>query len=232
MERIDKIVSNQIGYSRKEVKELIRQKRIKVNNKVISNSNEKIDETVDLIFIDNEQIKIKKYLYIILNKPKGYISASQDDNMPTVIDLIPKRYQHRNLFPAGRLDKDTTGMMIITDDGKFAHEILSPKKHVEKKYFVQIDKEITLEMIQEFQKGIILKEGICKPAKVEKITDNTGIVTITEGKYHQIKRMFAHYQAEVLNLKRLSMGNLFLPQDLKEGECRELTIEELQKIKE
>ena len=232
MERIDKIISNQLGISRKAVKELIHQKRITLNNDIITKSDYKINPETDKIYLDNQEIIIKKYIYLILNKPAGYISATEDRTMKTVLDLVPQEYLHRNLFPAGRLDKDTTGLMIITDDGIFAHEILSPKKHVKKTYRVKIDIPITTEMIEGFKKGVKLNDGECKQANLEIIENNTAIVTLTEGKYHQIKRMFGCCKAKVVELERLSMGNLKLPSNLKQGECRELTKEELIQIKD
>ena len=164
MERIDKIISSQTKYSRKEIKELIHKKRIVVNEKIITNSDFKIDIESDKIFIDGKKIIIKKNIYLILNKPKGYISATEDKNMKTVLDLVPKEYAHRNLFPAGRLDKDTTGLIIITDDGEFVHNILSPKKHVTKIYNVTIDISVTYEMIEGFKEGVMLNDDMCKSA--------------------------------------------------------------------
>ena len=139
MERIDKIIATQTNYSRKEVKKLVLQKRVMVNGEIISKSDIKVDENNDKIEIDGNKINVKKYIYLILNKPKGYISATEDPKMPTILDLVPEQYLHRNLFPAGRLDKDTTGLMLITDDGEFAHNILAPKKHIKKVYKVEID---------------------------------------------------------------------------------------------
>ena len=232
MERIDKIIATQTKYSRKEVKELIKQKRIIVNNEIITKSDIKINNEKDKIIIDGEELIIKKYVYLILNKPKGYISATEDKTMKTVLDLIEEEYTHRNLFPAGRLDKDTTGLMIITDDGDFAHNILSPKKHITKAYNVTIDIEVTEEMVKGFKEGIKLNDGECKPSTLKITGPNTGIVILTEGRYHQIKRMFGCFGAKVTELQRIAMGNLELPNDLKLGESRELTIEELNKIQE
>lgn len=232
MERIDKIIVSQTKYSRKEVKELVRQKRVTVNGETISKSDVKVDSKLDKIKIDGNEISIKKYVYLILNKPKGYISATEDKTMQTVLELVPKEYQHRNLFPAGRLDKDTTGLMIITDDGEFAHNILSPKKHVKKLYDVTIDIEITEEMAEGFKNGVVLNDGECKSALLEITGHNTGLVTLIEGRYHQIKRMFGYYGAKVIELKRIGMGNLMLPKGLEMGQCRELTEGELEKIKE
>ena len=167
----------------------------------------------------------------MLNKPKGYISATEDRSMQTVLDLVPKQYLHRNLFPAGRLDRDTTGLMLITDDGEFAHNILSPKKHVKKIYNVTIDLPVNQEMVNGFKRGVILNDGECKTANLEITGTNTAVVTLTEGRYHQIKRMFGCYGAKVVELQRIGMGNFKLPNDLKIGECREITENELKKIK-
>lgn len=227
MERIDKIISSQGKYSRSEVKKLISKKRIKVNGILASRPEEKFDVYSSEIYVNDELISFKKNLYLILNKPKGYVSATEDRNDKTVIELVPENLKRNGLFPAGRLDKDTTGMMIITDDGEFAHNILAPRKHIKKTYRVVIDKEIDENMIKQFKKGIVLNDHVCCSAEFEVINQNTALVTITEGKYHQIKRMFGNFGAKVLELHRISMGKLNLPQDLKVGECRELTEEEL-----
>ncbi len=232
MERLDKVISNQTNYSRKDIKNLIKNKRIKINNEIIYKSDIKINKDKDIITIDNKILDIKKNIYLILNKPACYISATEDKSNKTVLDLISPNYLYKNLFPVGRLDKDTTGLLILTDDGNFTHNILSPKKHIKKTYKVVIDIEITDEMITEFKKGVILNDGICKSSILEKIDKNTGIVTLTEGRYHQIKRMFGCFKAKVLELERIGMGNYKLPQNLKQGEYRELTKEELDKIKE
>ena len=232
MERIDKVVSIQLGYSRKDVKELIRNKRVIVNEKIVSKSDMKIDTNSDEIFVDNIKIEIKKNVYLMLNKPKGYISATEDRTMKTVLDLVPEEYLHRNLFPAGRLDRDTTGLMIITDDGDFAHNILSPKKHVKKIYNVTIDIPVNEAMVEGFKNGVVLNDGQCKSALLEITGIYTATVILTEGRYHQIKRMFGCYGAKVLELQRIGMGKFLLPADLKCGECREFTCEELKKIQE
>ena len=232
MERLDKIVSNQTGYSRKEVKELVRNKRIMVNDVVVSKSDIKVDPINDLISLDGENINVKSKVYLMLNKPKGYVSATEDKELPTVLELVPIEYSHRDLFPAGRLDRDTTGLMLITDDGEFAHNILSPKKHVKKTYNVTIDIPMTEEMVSGFKEGVNLIDGECKSAGLEITGQYTGVVTLVEGRYHQIKRMFGCFGAKVVELERIGMGNFFLPSDLELGECREFTEEELQKIKE
>ena len=227
MDRLDKVISEQTEYSRKDIKKLVSSKRIKVNNEIILKSDMKVDILKDEIKIDDKTINYQKNVYLILNKPMGYISATEDKSQKTVLDLIDKKYMHREMFPAGRLDKDTTGMMIITDDGVFAHNILSPKKHIKKIYEVTIDIPVTEEMKKGFIKGIDLNDGKCKSANLEIIGEYEARVTLVEGRYHQIKRMFGCFGAKVVKLHRICMGCFYLPKDLKEGESRELTDEEL-----
>lgn len=227
MERLDKVISNQTNYTRSEVKKLIKAKKIKVNDIIINKPEIKIDIQKDKINIENKIITIKKNIYIVLNKPKGYISATEDRKMPTVLDIVSKDYSNRSLFPVGRLDKETTGLMILTDDGEFAHKIVSPKNHAEKIYIATIDIPITEEMIKGFESGVKLIDTECKKSKLEKIGVNIAKVTLTEGKYHQIKRMFGCYKAKVIELQRIQIGNFKLPDDLKLGEYRELTENEL-----
>ena len=227
MERIDKIISAQTEYSRKDVKKLVFQKRVKLNGELVFKSDIKIDENKDVISIDGNDITVQKNIYLILNKPEGYISATEDRTQKTVLDLIDEKYSHRELFPAGRLDKDTTGMMIITDDGVFAHNILAPKKHISKTYEVEIDIPVTKEMVKGFEDGIELNDGVCKKAKLEIMGEYSAVVVLTEGRYHQIKRMFGCFGAKVVKLHRTAMGELKLPKDLKQGESRELLKEEL-----
>ena len=232
MERLDKIIGAQTEYSRKDIKKLVMQKRVSVNGNIVIKPDIKIDKEKDKVFIDGKEIQNVENIYLILNKPMGYISATEDKKMPTVLDLIDSKYTYRELFPAGRLDKDTTGLMIITDDGKFAHNNLSPKKHIKKTYEVTIDITVSEEMVKGFKEGILLNDGVCKSANIEITGEYTAIVTLTEGRYHQIKRMFGCFGAKVLKLHRISMGNLMLPKDLKEGESRELTKEEFRQITE
>ena len=228
MERIDKIIGSQTEYSRKDIKKLILCKRVKLNGELVLKSDIKIDPDKDIIELDGKKLNITSNVYLILNKPAGYISATEDRSQKTVLDLIDTKYSHREMFPAGRLDKDTTGMMIITDDGQFAHNILAPKKHISKTYEVEIDLLVTEEMRQGFEKGINLNDGVCKTAELRITGENTAIVVLTEGRYHQIKRMFGCFGAKVIKLHRIAMGELNLPTDLKEGESRELSKEELE----
>lgn len=232
MERIDKIIANQTEYSRKDVKKLVSQKKITVNGEIITKSDIKVDPETDEIVVSGQKINVQKHVYLILHKPKGYISATEDRKEKTVLDLVPEKYAHKELFPAGRLDKDTTGLMIITDDGNFVHNILAPKKHVKKTYEVTLDIPVNEEMVQGFAEGIELNDGKCKFALMEITGENTAKVTLTEGRYHQIKRMFGCFGGKVIELHRIKIGDLQIPDDLAIGECRELTAEELRKVQE
>ena len=230
LKRIDRILSEQTNYSRKEIKKLVSKGLVLVNEGVVRRSDEKYDEDNISIKINGEDVSVNKHFYLLLNKPKGYVSTTVSDSDKAVIDLVPNKYKTRTLFPAGRLDKDTTGLMLITDDGVFAHNILSPKKHIKKIYEVVIDKDVSDGMINGFKEGVKLNDGECKSALLEKVDTNKCLVTLTEGRYHQIKRMFGCYKAKVLELKRICMGELYLPTNLAVGEVREVSDEELIKI--
>ena len=225
MIRLDKILAHSGYGSRKEVKELIRKGFVMVNGEIITDDDFKVDEINDEI-----TIKYEKNIYIMLNKPDGYISATYDNHDPIVLDLI-EGYEKRNLFPVGRLDKDTVGLLLITNDGDLAHRMLSPKKHVDKTYYLKFEGELTLDKISKFQEGIILDDGyLCMPASYNRINNNEGILTIKEGKYHQVKRMLEALDCKVTYLKRISFGPLTLDENLQEGEYRFLTDEELKLI--
>ena len=226
MERLDKIISNRTGISRKDAKSAISSGKVTVSGNVIRSSDYKVGENEEII-LDGKKISGNAHVYIVLNKPKGYVSATEDPQQKTVIELVPPELFRNGIFPAGRLDKDTTGLMIITDDGDFAHRILAPKKHVPKKYAVTIDLPVTEEMRTGFENGIELSDGICKSAKLFKTGEYTCEVTLSEGRYHQIKRMFGCFGAKVTELHRLSMGGFSLPENLLPGECRELSKKEL-----
>jgi 16S rRNA pseudouridine516 synthase len=227
MERLDKIIASQTEYSRKDVKYLALKRKITVNGEIIFRSDIKVDPDKDLIAIDGKDIKVKEYVYLILNKPQGYISATEDRTQQTVIELVPEEFKCRDVFPVGRLDKDTTGLMILSDNGEFAHNILAPKKHIEKEYEVTLDIPVTEEMKKGFKNGIDLNDGVCKTANLEITGEYSSNVTLTEGRYHQIKRMFGCFGAKVVKLHRVRMGKLKLPENLNVGECRELTEEEI-----
>lgn len=230
MERLDKILASQGTLSRKEVKEMIRKGRIQLNGTVVKDSSVKVDENKDNVSVDGTEITLKKHIYIMLNKPQGVVSASDSDKDETVVDLVPDELYRKGLFPAGRLDKDTTGFVLITDDGDFAHRILSPKNHIFKTYIAGLQHELSDEDIKSLENGITLGDGtVLKEAKVEVIEGDKPFVRILicEGKYHQVKRMFAATGNKVVSLHRLKMGQLQLDDSLKPGECREITPEEL-----
>lgn len=230
MERLDKILASQGTLSRKEVKEMIRKGRIQLNGTVVKDSSVKVDENKDIVKVDGTEITLKKHIYIMLNKPQGVVSASDSDKDETVVDLVPDELYRKGLFPAGRLDKDTTGFVLITDDGDFAHRILSPKNHIFKTYIAGLQHELSDDDIKSLENGITLGDGtVLKEAKVEVIEGDKPFVRIMicEGKYHQVKRMFAATGNKVVSLHRLKMGQLQLDDSLKPGECREITPEEL-----
>ena len=234
-DRIDKIISLNLNIARSEAKSLIKNGAVSVNGSVITDSGEKYDYSTDCIFVNGKNISAKKYTYIMLNKPRGVVSASKDDKTPTVIDILPDKLKRKNLFPAGRLDKDTTGFCLITDDGDFAHRILSPSNHVKKTYIAEVSEKIDFEKAAEsFKKGVVLSDGtVLLSAELELISDERHQVfkvTVKEGKYHQIKRMFASLGTKVVALKRIAIGGLFLDGTLSEGEAREISGKELEII--
>ena len=219
--------------SRKEVKNDIRKGKVTVNGTIQKSPQYPIDPDVDQIKINGETIKYKPFIYLMLNKPKGYITATEDDKQKTVLDLIKEEDKFLDPFPVGRLDKNTEGLLVITNDGKLAHRLLSPHKAVWKTYIAQLRKEITEDDILAFQRGLELDDGYqTKPAQLRSIGNKTVEVKITEGKYHQVKRMFEARENKVIYLKRISMGNLHLDEKLKLGEYRELTKEELAILRE
>ncbi len=215
--------------SRKDAKTAVFHGKVTVNGAVVKLSDHKVSEN-DEIFLNGNKISKNKHIYIVLNKPQGYVSATEDESQHTVLELVPPELFRKGLFPAGRLDKDTTGLMIITDDGDFAHRILSPKKHVRKSYAVTLDIPVTAEMKEAFEKGVALSDGVCKPAGLAFGGKYDCTVTLFEGRYHQIKRMFGCFGAKVTALKRISIGGFSLPENLPEGQCRELDESELDLI--
>ncbi len=235
MERLDKIIASQGQYSRSEVKKLVKGGRVTLDGVTVKSSDVKADPHKSVIAIDGKVLGYKKHIYIMLNKPQGVVSATDDRDHKTVIDLVPKELKRDGLFPAGRLDGDTVGFVLITDDGDFAHEILSPKNHILKTYHATLERPITEEDIRAFKKGIELKDGtLCLEAQVRSLDSDTPMaeIKICEGKYHQVKRMFAALGNKVVFLKRVKMGGLSLDEALEEGQCREITPEELILIKQ
>ncbi|MBQ3379987.1 MAG: rRNA pseudouridine synthase [Clostridia bacterium] len=225
--RLDKMLSECTSESRSEIKKLIRQGRVSVNAVPVRSPDMKIDETRDTVTLDGRTIEYKPYLYIMLNKPAGYVSATQDKAERTVMELLPEEYKGRSLFVAGRLDKYTTGLMILTNDGQFAHEALSPKSHVKKTYLVTLSCPVGEDDVKAFKDGIYIEGGyLTKSAELVITGERSARVTISEGRYHQIKQMFGARGNSVVELRRISFGGLRLPDDLKEGSARELSDEE------
>jgi len=228
MERLDKILSNENLLSRSETKKAIKNKEIKVNGVVVKSSDIKIDEINDIITYKDIVVTFHKFIYIMINKPLGVVSATNDKNEKTVIDLINNEYYRKDLFPCGRLDKDTSGLLIITNDGESSHKRLSPKNHVEKEYLFKLSFDLDNHYIEELESGVTLEDGLkTKPSKIKMFNKKEGSIIITEGKYHEIRRMFAYCHNNVEELKRISFGSIKLDTNLKPGEYRLLTEDEI-----
>ncbi len=233
MERIDKLLSSTGLWSRKEVKELVRRGRVKVNDAVVSKAEEKADPEGDEITVDGQVVDCAPFVYIMMNKPEGLLSATTDKRQKTVLDLLPEHLRRRGLFPVGRLDKDTVGLILLTDDGPLGHELLSPKKHVDKVYLARVDGKVNGEDVTRLAGGMVLEDGLhCLPAGLEPLGDGSEcLVTLREGKYHQVKRMLAACGKPVTALERLSMGPLQLDRKLERGQWRFLSRKELEELK-
>ena len=225
--RLDKYLSDMNVGTRSSVKELIKKGRIKVNGIVIKKSDYKVNLN-DEITVNDKVINYIEYEYIILNKPAGYLSATEDKKQETIMDIIKSK--RKDLVPVGRLDKDTEGLILITNDGKLNHDLLSPENHVDKKYYVEVDNKIRNDAQEIFSNPIDLGDFVTKPSKLEILGDTKAYLTISEGKFHQVKRMFQAVGKEVVYLKRERMGSLILDDNLAEGEYRMLTEEELKNL--
>lgn len=228
-QRLDKFISNQLIVSRSVVRTSVQRGKATVNGVVVRDAGALIDAENDQICYEGNAVGYKEYVYILMNKPKGVLSASSDKSRQTVIDLVPEHLKRQDIAPVGRLDKDTTGLLLITDDGVFGHNCISPKKDISKTYIVTLDGDVTDDMIEKFKQGVTLVDGTaCKPAILEKTGQNQARITITEGKYHQVKRMFGTVGLGVNELHRASIGGLVLPDTLGSGECIEMTKTELE----
>ena len=227
-ERLDKILSAQGVASRSEVKTMIRRGLVTVDGEVVRAPEDKFDPELVSIAVEGRQIGFKRHLYIMMNKPEGVICATSDGRIRTVVDLLPEHLQRRGLFPAGRLDRDTTGFVLITDDGELAHRMLAPKSHVYKLYEVGCDRTLCDDDVKSFAEGIVHGDEHFQPAKMKLTGDNTALVEICEGKFHQIKKMFTSVGAVVTSLRRIRIGEVSLDATLAPGECRELSSEEVQ----
>ena len=232
--RLDKfLVACAVG-SRTEVKNFLKSGRVTVNGKKEKSAKLQIDEETDEICFDGQKLDYEEFVYYMMNKPKGVISATEDPNHKTVLDLLDDYARAKEVFPVGRLDIDTHGLLLLTNDGKLAHALLSPKRHVDKIYLARINGVMTDADVETFAQGVPLKDFTCQPAKLELVSVDTEKdqslvrVTIAEGKFHQVKRMVAYCGKEVVDLQRLTMGTLTLDEDLKRGEWRRLTKEELE----
>ena len=230
MKRLDKILSDAGVAGRRELKDMIRLGRVMVDGVVVKKADAKFDETSVTITVDGEPISLEKFVYFMLHKPSGVVTATEDAEQKTVLDLFPEELRRRDLFPVGRLDKDTTGLLIITNDGDYAHRIISPKTHVQKRYMAETDGIADETDAAAFAEGMVLRDGTkCLPAKLEVTGGESCYVTLLEGKYHQVKRMLAACGKPVVRLHRCSIGLLELDEDLSAGEYRPLTAEEVEK---
>lgn len=236
MIRLDKYLADMGCGTRQEVKKLIRSGQVSVDGTVVKKPETKVEQTVQEVCLNGEKVGYESFEYYMLNKPAGVISATEDRSCQTVVDLI-KEKKRKDLFPVGRLDKDTEGLLLITNDGELAHRLLSPKKHVDKCYFARVSGKVTEDDVRSFENGVNIgsleQPEITMPGKLEIITSDEISqirLTIQEGKFHQVKRMFQAVGKEVIYLKRLRMGTLVLDENLSIGEYRSLTKEELEKL--
>lgn len=230
MDRLDKRLSNTGRWSRKEAADIIRSGRVRVDGKLVTRREEKFPETAS-ITVDGEAISADKLVYLMLNKPAGLVSATEDPREPTVLSLLPEHLRKLGLFPAGRLDKDTVGLLLLTNDGPLAHALLSPRRHVDKTYLVRVEGVLDETDEIAFREGMTLADGLrCLPAGLERLGESEAVVTLREGKYHQIKRMLWARGKPVTFLKRLTFGPLTLDESLEPGRWRPLTGKELENL--
>ena len=231
MERLDKRLSNTGRWSRKEVRELCRGGRVTVDGEVERRPETKVGDSA-VLAVDGTPVDGERLVWIMLHKPAGLVSATEDAHEATVLSLLPERYQRMGLFPVGRLDKDTEGLLLLTNDGQLAHALLSPKRHVDKVYYAETDGTPDETDISAFQAGMTLADGtVCRPAGLEVLGEGRCLVTLHEGKYHQVKRMLAARGKPVTYLRRISFGPLTLDKDLKPGDWRLLGCEEQRQLR-
>ena len=231
LERVDKLLANTGRWSRKEAADLIRAGRVTVEGVPVCRREDKFPAQTRFR-VDGEEISTEKYTYLMLHKPAGLVSATEDPREPTVLSLLPEHLRRIGLFPAGRLDKDTVGLLLLTNDGALAHALLAPRRHVDKRYLVRVEGVLDREDERAFREGMVLGDGFqCLPAGLEILDPHEAIVTLREGKYHQIKRMCAARRKKVVFLKRLTFGSLTLDEALEPGQWRPLTEEELRALR-
>ena len=228
MERLDKLLAGTGKWSRREVKALVRHGLVRVDGRLAASAEDKLDPAAAIITVAGETVALHRFTYVLLHKPAGVLTATEDRKQPTVLDLLPPELRRIGLAPVGRLDKDTEGLLLLTNDGELAHRLLSPKYHVEKRYLARVDGELSAADTEAFARGMTLGDGLeCLPAGLELLPGHACIVTLREGKFHQVKRMLAALGAPVLYLKRLSMGPLTLDDSLAAGAYRLLRAEEI-----
>ncbi len=226
--RLDKFFVATATMTRSEAGRAVRARRVLVNGAVARTADMQISPERDVVLLDGVQIQYRAHYYVMLNKPAGYVSATEDGRDPTVLELLPQKYQTLGLFPCGRLDKNTLGLMLLTDDGELSHRLLSPRRHVTKKYAFRVKFPLTEAECARFREGLVLEDGYeTKPADILLFEDaHSGVITLIEGKYHQIKRMMESLHNQITYLERISFGPLTLPEDLPRGAWRELTEKE------
>ncbi|MDO5396811.1 MAG: pseudouridine synthase [bacterium] len=226
--RLDKFISNCGAATRSEVKKLVKNGSVTVNGAIAKKPDIKIDENKDVVCVSGAELNYREFVYLMLNKPKGYISATEDKHYPVVTELVPEEYAHYNVFPVGRLDIDTEGLLLLTNDGQFDHYMTSPKKNIYKRYFARLDRPAEDEDIEIFKNGMKFKEFTAKSARLE-ITENPAevYIEIAEGKFHQVKRMCERVGKNVIYLKRVAIGSLPLDESLEKGKVRPLTEDEM-----
>ena len=228
MERLDKLLAGTGRWSRREVKALVRQGLVRVDGRLAASAEDKCDPAAAVVTVAGETVALHRFTYVMLHKPAGLLTATEDRKQPTVLDLLPPELRRIGLAPVGRLDKDTEGLLLLTNDGELAHRLLSPKYHVDKRYLARVDGELSAADAEAFARGMTLGDGLeCLPAGLEVLPDRVCIVTLREGKFHQVKRMLAARGAPVLYLKRLSMGPLTLDDSLAAGAYHLLRAEEI-----
>lgn len=227
--RLDRVLANARVGSRTEVKKMVKEGRVMVNEEVAKASSMNVQPEQDVILVDGTPLIYSQYVYYMLYKPAGYISATEGKNVPPVTELVPR---DKGIFPCGRLDKDTEGLLLMTNDGPLAHALLSPKKHVEKEYWVQHQLPLSQENIEKIESGIVYQGIAYRPAKIKVVDEKHCTIIIKEGKYHEIKNLFLSFGNKVMYLKRIRMKNLVLDETLKKGDYRPLTEEEIDDLKQ
>ena len=231
LSRLDKYLSDLGIASRKELKQIIKSGRVSVDGKAVTVPEFKLDPEINQVFLDGVALRYSKFHYYMLDKPCGILSATEDGRQRTVLDLVTPEMRRMGLFPVGRLDKDTSGLLLLTNDGEFAHRVISPKSGVEKLYYAKVDGECTETDVEAFRKGLVLADGTeCLPAGLELLGAGECLVRVMEGKYHQVRRMLASRGAPVLELRRLAIGALKLDDSLGEGNFRELEQDEIDSV--